>query len=486
MLSTRYAVALIVLLSFVGLTLTASPATAKGNTGGVVVTDYPVPTQFADPSGIVTGPDGALWFTDSGLAGSIGRMTTAGVLTTYTDPSINRPQQITVGPDGALWFTNFNSNTIGRITTTGAVTSYTTPGLSLPYEITAGSDGALWFTYLGGIGRITTAGVITNLYPVPGIDLLNGLTTTADGGLWFIAGGSGENVERMNTSGVVTNSYTFYNPGSFDDIATGSDGALWLTSRTGNLGLVARVTTDGVISTYPIGHVIPTAITSGPDGALWVLAGSTKVLGDYSVVRLTTSGVLSSYQGPGLTGPQFITAGPDGALWFTDQDSNHLGSIGRASVPTPTVTGISPAAAVVGHKVHINGVDLSNATSVTFNGIPATIGVDKDTEINTTVPPGATSGPVVVATPDGIATGDFVVPLPTISGLSPATGAAGATVQIRGANLLNATVEFNGTLATIVSDGATKIVTNVPSGAETGPVTVTTPDGTAMSSFVIS
>ena len=288
---TRYAVALVVLLSFAGLTLTASPVMAKGNTGGVVVTDYPVTTQFADPSGIVAGPDGALWFTDSGLTGSIGRVTTAGVVTTYTDPSINRPQQITVGSDGALWFTNFNSNTIGRITTTGVVASYTTPGLSLPYAITAGSDGALWFTYLGGIGRITTAGVITNLFPIAGINsLTNGLTTTADGSLWFVIG---NNVEQMTSSGVVTNSYRV--PALADSVAgitTGSDGALWVTARVNNIGLIARITTGGAITTYQIGHVVPTAITSGPDGALWVLAGSTKVRGDYSVVRLTTSGVV--------------------------------------------------------------------------------------------------------------------------------------------------------------------------------------------------
>ena len=109
---------------------------------------------------------------------------------------------------------------------------------------------------------------------------------------------------------------------------------------------------------------------------------------------------------------------------------------------------------------------------MTFNGIPATIGVDKDTEIHTTVPPGATGGPVVVTTPDGVATGVFAVPLPTISSLTPTTGTVGTTVQIKGTNLLNATVEFNGSLATILSDGAAKIVTIVPSGAVTGPVTV--------------
>jgi len=35
------------------------------------------------------------------------------------------PNNITSGPDGALWFTNWLNNSIGRITTAGAVTNYT-------------------------------------------------------------------------------------------------------------------------------------------------------------------------------------------------------------------------------------------------------------------------------------------------------------------------------------------------------------------------
>jgi virginiamycin B lyase len=490
--STRYVVALVVLLCFVGLTVTASPATAKGNSGGVVVTNYPVPIPFANPSGIVTGPDGALWFTDSGIVGSIGRMTTAGVLTTFTDPSISAPQQITVGPDGALWFTNFNGGSIGRITTTGAVSSYTAPGLTHPYSITADADGALWFTYQDGIGRITTAGVITNLVVVPGINIFNGLTTTSDGSLWFL---DGLNVDQMTPSGVMTNSYWIHSiPGSLEDITTGSDGALWVTSRGEKLGgFIYRVTTAGAITQYSPGRdEAPFSITSGPDGALWFIAGSTRFSGDWSVERLTTAGALTSYEGPGLNDsprqddPQYITAGPDRAVWFTDLNANNLGSIGRVSVPTPTITGFSPASAVVGHGVHIEGVDLSNATAVTFNGIPAIIGKDDDTKINTTVPLGATSGPVVVTTPDGVASAAFTVPLPTISTLTPSSGPIGTTVRIGGANLFNATVKFDGTLATIVNDGAKTIVTNVPPGAFSGPVTVTTPDGTAMSSFVVT
>ena len=62
-----------------------------------------------------------------------------------------------------------SGNKIGRITTAGVVTEYPVPTAgSYPGSITAGPDGALWFTEGAGnkIGRITTAGVITE-YPVP-------------------------------------------------------------------------------------------------------------------------------------------------------------------------------------------------------------------------------------------------------------------------------------------------------------------------------
>jgi hypothetical protein len=50
-------------------------------------------------------------------------------------------------------------------------------------------------------------------------------------------------------------------------------------------------------------------------------------------------------------------------------------------------------------KVVILGNNLSDASSVSFNGVGATFEVVSDTEIITTVPPGATTGAVRVVTP---------------------------------------------------------------------------------------
>ena len=78
------------------------------------VTEYPIPTPNSDPQGIGTGPDGALWFTESGTPGKIGRITTAGVISELPTPSPDSvPGFILTGPDHALWFTE--SGTPGKI-----------------------------------------------------------------------------------------------------------------------------------------------------------------------------------------------------------------------------------------------------------------------------------------------------------------------------------------------------------------------------------
>ena len=93
-----------------------------------------------------------------------------------------------LGSDGAVWFAEQNGNKIGRITTAGIITEYSilTAG-SEPYNIVAGPDGNLWFCeYVGNkIGQITTAGVITEFViptPVSGPDTM---TSGPDGALWF-------------------------------------------------------------------------------------------------------------------------------------------------------------------------------------------------------------------------------------------------------------------------------------------------------------
>ena len=118
--------------------------------------------HHTSPAGITAGPDGALWFTNQG-DDSIGRITTTGTVTNYTDTGIGTPVGITAGPDGALWFTNNGNGSIGRITTTGR--SPTTPAsASAPPGSRPGPTAPCGSptTHGNSIGRITTTGTVTN------------------------------------------------------------------------------------------------------------------------------------------------------------------------------------------------------------------------------------------------------------------------------------------------------------------------------------
>src|SRR5262245_34130047 len=130
------------------------------------ITQFPIPSASSNPFGITRGPDSNLWFTES-LAGRIGRITPAGVVTEFSaglTPG-SQPAEITAGSDGNLWFTEQFPDRIGRITPAGVITEFAaglTPN-GQPLGITAGPDGNLWFTEQSGnaIGRITPAGVVT-------------------------------------------------------------------------------------------------------------------------------------------------------------------------------------------------------------------------------------------------------------------------------------------------------------------------------------
>jgi hypothetical protein len=75
----------------------------------------------------------------------------------------------------------------------------------------------------------------------------------------------------------------------------------------------------------------------------------------------------------------------------------------------------------------------------------------------------------------------LVPPSPVFNRFRPFFGGVGAVVHIRGQFLCNATVTFNGTPAETFGNTAKKINAIVPVGASTGPIRVTTPEGTMAS-----
>jgi alpha-tubulin suppressor-like RCC1 family protein len=73
-------------------------------------------------------------------------------------------------------------------------------------------------------------------------------------------------------------------------------------------------------------------------------------------------------------------------------------------LPTPSVTGVSPAAgpAAGGTAVSILGSNLGDVQAVTFGGVPAPFQIVSDSQIEATAPPGSGAVPVQVAAGPGV------------------------------------------------------------------------------------
>jgi virginiamycin B lyase len=403
------------------------------------------------PSGIAEGSDGNEWFTNGEYGGSeysIGQITPTGVVTIF--PSvIDEPEGIAAGSDGALWFTNNGNNSIGRITTLGAVTNFSNPAMSFPRAIAAVPGGNLFFTNgSDAIASLTTAGAFTNYEDAtivdPGsITVGPNANGTGDGGggptIWFVNDntnetGGDDTIGELTPTGQIKN---FVNPDigtDAEDIADGGDGALWFTNASPPYS-IGRITPKGVVSLFTnTGIDDPKYIAPGPNKTLWFTQGNN------TVGRITTAGVVTIFPSSLIDDPFAITAGPDHAMWFS-QENDTIGRITSSGVVTtyPSV-GTAPFAIVTGPDgaMWYTGADLI----------------------------GRMTTPVT----------------PAVTNFSPASGTAGppaTTVTITGQSLAGATdVNFNGTAATITSDSGNKIVVTVPAGATTGPISLTTPDGT--------
>ena len=77
--------------------------------------EYGIPTLASHPSGIVAGPDGAIWFAEN--IGQIGRMTTSGSFVQLpVSVPYAEPLNITVGSDKNIWFTEYQiAGVLGRV-----------------------------------------------------------------------------------------------------------------------------------------------------------------------------------------------------------------------------------------------------------------------------------------------------------------------------------------------------------------------------------
>jgi RHS repeat-associated protein len=166
------------------------------------------------------------------------------------------------------------------------------------------------------------------------------------------------------------------------------------------------------------------------------------------------------------------------------------------TVSAPSITSLNPTSGGIGTSVTITGTNFGSSqgsSTVAFNGTAATPTSWSATSIVVPVPSGATTGNVVV-TVGGVASNGVaftVVAPPTITSFTPTSAPIGTLVTVTGTNFTanNATpsVTLNqqggGTIpASVSSASATSLSFVIPTGAATGPITVTANSQNAVSS----
>jgi uncharacterized repeat protein (TIGR01451 family) len=258
-------------------------------------------------------------------------------------------------------------------------------------------------------------------------------------------------------------------------------------------GLITVTTASGGPSNSPS---LFTVIGPGPYATDFTPIGNAGALVTIHGVHFLTAtgvsfnGLLGQYFNPSdnqimVNAPAGVTTGP---LTILSSQGNFTTS-SNFFVP-PAITSFSPATGRAGTNVTLTGANFLGATAVTFAGVGSSIISGTNTSMLVSVPAGASSGPIRINTPAGsftTATNFKIQPL--ITSFSPGFGSPGTQVTVSGANLnegLSAML-FNNVPASFGSPLFGQVVATVPSGATTGPITVTTTNGsfTSASSFYL-
>ena len=302
---------------------------------GFAYASAPISQQTAGTSGgplyIAKAPDGNYWYTQSGGANRVARMTPAGDVTEFPLPNAgSTPFDIVAGADGNMWFTELDGGRIGRITPAGAITEFSLPvTTSQPRGIAAGPDGNVWFTEITGakIGRINAEGVITEFdIPWSGASP-RGITRGPDGNLWFTDSG-GLSIGRLTPTGNFTRFTVPWTSNNLRGITTGPDGNLWFTESDGNR--VGRITPAGVMTEFPLPRAgtSPLGISAGPDGAVWFTAFGANRVGRMD----TATGQITEFRLPSAgSTPIGIVIGPNNVMWIATSAST-VNKIAKLSI----------------------------------------------------------------------------------------------------------------------------------------------------------
>lgn len=327
-----------------------------GSVGTPMIATTPIPLAGAWPVELTVGADGAIWFAEC-TGGALGHVAAGPVGSSPIHqvplPAVSASPQaagLYAGPDGTMWFTDENNGRVGNMTTAGVVVQEKSVGTGAtpePAFVTTGADGNMWFSYWcnQSIGTMPTSGSPITPYSANlSSDYNPNLALGPDGNIWFTDAGA-HKIGKITTAGTITEFSTPTANTKPWGITAGPDGAMWFTEcygGTGNgaIGRIPVTATSGSdieeFSTGMTGHN-PVDITTGPDGALWFTYWATAaVVGRITTAATPLTTTITEYAIPGASATYNgwgITSGPDGAIWFSDNIDNVIGRIAIGSTP---------------------------------------------------------------------------------------------------------------------------------------------------------
>lgn len=289
-------------------------------------------------------------------------------------------------------------------------------------------------------------------------------------------------------------------------VTEGSDGYLYGTTAYGGAsgnGEVYRSPRPGPpkgIYSFPSSGTNGTnpesALMLGTDGNFY---GSTFSAGtdDYGTLfDVSSKGTLYTLFNFTFTGGTVPGSGPQTLVVHTN-GSYYGVTLGGGSLDNGTLfsltpinlreilTVVGPIFLEPGGPVEILGNELTQTAEVSFGSVQAQFQANADTYLTATVPEDAIDGPIIVTLETGlqIQTQGSVHILPTITNLDPTSGPVGTQVGIVGGGFAGTKkVTFGGVKATqftVVTPSLIQAI--VPTGAKSGKIAVTTPNGTATS-----
>jgi virginiamycin B lyase len=186
----------------------------------------------------------------------------------------SRPHGVIVGPDGDAWITDSGLNAIVRVDpATDAVTTFPLPGPNVNLNTaTFDGDGTLWFTGQGGVyGSLDPSTGVLAVHPAPRGPGPYGIAATPDGEVYLssLAGSYLGAIDRA--TGEIAVIDTPSAGGGARRVWSDSGGRQWITEWTaGNLAVYDPPTGAWTVWRLPGDGPMPYAVYVDETDAVWV------------------------------------------------------------------------------------------------------------------------------------------------------------------------------------------------------------------------